>query len=242
MGKANRQVCDIDFRNLATKEPFLFFEEGNVTGLTFSSNTVFAKKKGTNAVGFDDPIESSISIECQVVPTKLYSLVSDGTIDTTANVATKKTIEATTAGEITLTETAVAGTVFIYAMDDFAGTAIKGTYDTTTKKFTATNTSDIAVNTNYEVAYIKVESTGVKSIKFNNSKGTKSYYVTMLTTEKDEQDNVTAKKIICYKVKPKRSLDLSYSSEGEPISVKIDCDCLEDADGNQIEMVEYDGE
>lgn len=240
MSKACRQVCDIEFRTLSDMAPYLFFEDGNVTGLDFSADTTFAKKKGTNAIGFDNPIDGTIKIECQVVPTKLYALLSDGTIGTTAKTGTKKTIKATTAGTLTLPEGIVAGTVFVYAEGDYAGTAIEGTVAGTT--FTATTVGEISADASYEIGYIATETTGVKVISFNNKKNCKDYYVTMLTNEKDEDGNITAKKIICYKVLPKKALSLSYSSEGEPVSVSIECSLLEDKDGNQIDMVEYDGE
>lgn len=240
MSKACRQVCDIDFRTLSDMAPYLFFEDGNVTGLDFSSDTTFAKKKGTKAIGFDNPIDGTIKIECQVVPTKLYALLSDGTIGSTAKTGTKKLIKATEAGTLTLPDGVVVGTVFVYAEGDYAGTVIEGTFSE--NKFTANNVTDIVADASYEVGYIATETTGVKVISFNNKKNCKDYYITMLTNEKDEDGNISAKKIICYKALPKKALSLSYSSEGEPISVSIECSLLEDKDGNQIDMVEYDGE
>lgn len=240
MAKASRRVCDIEFRNLSDKSPFLWFDDGNVTGLDFSSSISYAKRAGNNAIGFDDPIDGTLKIECQLATTKLYALLSDGTINTSATTSTKKTIVCETEGTLTLPSTPVSGTVFVYAFGDYAGTIIEGTVSETT--FTATTPAQIVKGTSYEVGYLTVESSGVKAVEFNNSKTTKDYYVTMLTDEKDESGVITPKKIICYKVKPTRTLSLSYSSEGDPISISIECACLEDADGKQIEIVEYTGE
>ena len=49
-------------------------------------------------------------------------------------------------------------------------------------------------------------------------------------------------RITCYKGSPQRSLDLSFSSEGEPASVKISMDCLEDENGNVLDMIEITDE
>ncbi len=238
INKANRQVCDVDIKVLKTKEPFLFFDTANTTTVGFSSDDTYAKKKGADSIGFSNPMTGTMSIEAQIKPFKLYAMLSDGTIKTTAVIGKKKTVVCAEAGKLPIPTGAVAGTVFVYAENDYAGTVIEGTFASDT--FTATTASDIVVGSSYEVGYLLSKTTGVNRVSFNNKDNPLDFYITMNTTEKDEDGVVTGYAITIYKAKPKKNLDLSFSSEGDPASVKIEFSCMEDKDGNQFDMVEME--
>lgn len=237
INKANRTCCDVDIRVLKTMVPFLDFDNANVTTVGFSSEDTFAKAKGANKVAFSNPMDGTMSIEAQVKPFKLYAMLSDGEIETTAVVAEKKSIICTVAGSLTLPVGVKAGTVFVYTKGDYAGEIIEGTL--TGDTFTASEASKIEENTVYEVGYLIEKTTGIQKISLNNKKTTQDYYITMKTVEKDEQGVITPYIITGYKCKPKKSLELSFSSEGDPATVKIELSCLEDKDGNVIDMIEY---
>ena len=179
-----------------------------------------------------------MTIEAQVYPFELYSLMTDGIIESEASYPVRETIKCTTAGEITIPAGAVAGTVFVFASGDFAGKEITGTF--ADGKFTATQASDIAINTEYEVGYIVSKSEKVKKISFNNTKLPKAYYVTMNTVEKDENEVLTPYKIIAYKAQPQRNFELSQSSEGDPSALSMTFDLLETKDGKFVDMVEIE--
>ena len=218
LNKANRQVCDCDIRVLKTMAPFLFLDTANTTTAGLSGDSVYAMKKGVRAIAFHNPIEGTMTIEAQVTPFKAYSLFSDGTIDTTAAYAVKKTIKCTVAGELDIVG-AKAGTVFVYASGEFGNTQIAGTY--ASNKFTATTEDDIAINTEYEVGYIVERSSNVKKVTFNNKKVPKDYYITMSTLDKGEDDSLTPFIMTAYKASIQRNFELSFSSEGDPASVTI---------------------
>ncbi|MSA02150.1 hypothetical protein GKG47_08860 [Lactonifactor sp. BIOML-A3] len=238
INKANRQVCDVDIRDVATMKPVLFFETANTTTQNISSESVFAMAKGTKRVAFANPLEGTMTIEAQVYPFELYSLMTDGIIESEASYPVRETIKCTTAGEITIPAGAVAGTVFVFASGDFAGKEITGTF--ADGKFTATQASDIAIDTEYEVGYIVSKSEKVKKISFNNTKLPKAYYVTMNTVEKDENEVLTPYKIIAYKAQPQRNFELSQSSEGDPSALSMTFDLLETKDGKFVDMVEIE--
>lgn len=237
INKANRQVCDVDIRSL-DKKPVLFFETANTTTQDISGDSVFAMAKGAKRISFSNPMEGTATIEAQVLPFELYSLMSDGVIESSASYTVKEDIKCNVAGKLTIPTGAVAGTVFVFAQGEFGGTEITGTF--AEEAFTATSASDIAVDASYTVGYLVAKTTGVKSIKFNNKKLPKAYYITMDTVEKDEDDVVTPYKIILYKAQPQRNFSLSQSSEGDPASLTMTFDLLEDKDGNFVEMVEIE--
>lgn len=237
INKANRTCCDVDIRVLKTLAPYLFFEDANVTTFGFTSEETYATSKGAKKIAFSNPMEGTMTIEAQVKPFKLYAMLSDGTIDTAAVVAEKKTITCVTDGELTLPTEVKSGSVFVYAEGSFGGTAIKGTADSA--KFTATTPADLAAGGAYEVGYLISRTSGVQKISFNNKKNPSDYYITMKTVEKDEEGIITPYIITGYKCKPKKALDLSFSSSGDAATVKIEFSCLEDKDGNVADMVEY---
>lgn len=240
INKANRQVCDVDIRELKTKKPFLFFDTANTTTAGITADAVYAMAKGARKIGFDNPLQGTMSITAQVYPFKLFSLFSDGVIRNDAVIAEVKEVTCASAGVLSLSSyngTIQAGTVFVYPADSYSdeSAVIAGTFSSGT--FTATTASDIALGSTYKVGWIATKS-GVKRIPFNNKFTSKEYYVTMDTLNKDEDGVLTPFKIIAYKAKPQRNFDLSFSSEGEPASITLNFDLLEDKDGNVADMVE----
>lgn len=218
LNKANRQVCDVDIRILKTMQPFLFFDTANTTTAGLTGDAVYAMKKGTKAIAFQNPIEGTMTLEAQVVPFKFYALLSDGVIETEAAYATKKTVKATEAGKLAVAD-AKAGSVFVYKSGEFGDEPIKGTYAEGT--FTATTAGDIVADTEYEVGYIVVKDTGVKKVSFNNKKIPNDYFITMSTLDKDEVGVLTPFIMTAYKASVQRDFELSFSSEGDPATMTL---------------------
>ena len=243
LNMANRQCCDLDIRDYATKAPWMFADFCNTTTSGFKGDSVYAKIKGSKAIAFNNPIEGTMTLEFQCHPFKVYSMFSDGTISTSAIIPVRKEVAATVAGTVTVAdEAAIAGTVFVYAKGDFGGTAILGTAAiTTSTAFTATTPADIAIGTTYLVCYLVQKSTGVKSIAFNDKKIPKDYRITMETLDKDENGELVPVKITAFKATIQRNLELSFSSTGDPASIKVTYDVLRDADGNVMEIAEETG-
>ena len=73
--KASRTVADVDIRVLSTMKPYLFFETANTTGLSISSEDTFAMAKGARAIAFSNPMESTVTIEAQVLPSEFYAML-----------------------------------------------------------------------------------------------------------------------------------------------------------------------
>ena len=241
LNKANRQTCDVDIRIAKTKAPFLNFETANTTTAGLSADTTFAMAKGSKKIAFPNPLDGTMSIEAQVYPFKFFALLSDGVIETTAAYADKQTIKATAAGSLTVEVptggTIEAGTVFVYPEDEFGNETalIEGTFADNT--FTATTNEDIASGASYTIGYV-INRTGVKKITFNNKKLPKDYYITQKTLDKDENDVLTPFVMTAYRAAIKRDFSLSFSSEGDPATVTLNFDLLEDKEGNVFDMVE----
>lgn len=244
LNKANREVCDVDIRVLKTMAPYLFFDTANTTTAGLTGDSVYAMAKGAKRIGFQNPIEGTMTIEAQVYPFKLFALMSDGVVESTATYADRQVVKATDVGKLTLTlpenGTLVAGTVFAYPEDSYGdeSTVIEGSF--TGKDFTATETSKIAAGTSYVVGYLVTRTSGVKKVSFNNKKMPNDYYITQRTLDKDEDGNFHAFLMTAYKATIQRNFDLSFSSEGDPASVTLTFDLMEDKKGNVLDFVELD--
>lgn len=237
---ANRQCCDLDIREYATKKPWMYADFCNTTTMGFSADAVYANKKGAKDIKFDNPLDGTISMTFQVHPFKIYAMLSDGEIETSAVITRKEVIKCKTEGELDLTGTPIDGTTFVYKEDDFGGTEIKGT--AATKKFTATTSSEIALDTSYVVGYLELKETGVKKVSFNNKKIPKYFYIQMSTLDKNENGELVPMRITAYKASPQRNLELSFASDGDPAEITITCDALTDKDDNVLDMIEITDE
>ena len=239
LNRANRQVCDVDIRILKTMKPFLKFDTANTTTAGLSSDSVYAMAKGSRRIAFPNPLEGTMTIEAQVYPFKFFALLSNGEIATDAAYAATQTVTATDGAlEITLPDggSIVAGTVFVYPKDSFGDeeALIEGTW--AENKFTAE--SGITAGEEYTIGYVVSRTKGVKRISFNNKNLPKDYFITMQTLDKDEQGMFTPFVMTAYKATIQRSFELSFTSEGDPASVTLTFDLMEDKDGRIFDMVE----
>ena len=239
--RANRQVCDVDIYILKTMAPYLYFDTANTTSTSISGDSTYAMAKGSKRIAFQNPMEGTLTIEAQVYPFKFFALLSDGAIETDAAYAVHEEVVADAEGSITLPAVKngeiITGTVYVYPKGSYGeeSEVIEGSFSSS--KFTATESSKIVKDAAYEVAYM-VNRTGVKKISFTNKKIPKDYYITMRTLDKDEDGALTPFLITYYKATIQRNFELSFSSEGDPASVTLTFDTLEDKEGRILDMVE----
>lgn len=234
LNMANRQCCDVHILDYATMKPWMLVDFCNTTTAGFSADAVYANKKGAKDIKFDNPLEGIMKLNFQVHPFQIYALYSDGEIETSALIARRENVTGAAEGKLTLTNTPKAGTV--YAVDPDTGKIIEGTVSE--KEFTATTTSEIKEGTTYEVSYLEEKTAGVKKISFNNKKTPKDFFIQMETVDKDEKGNLVPVRITAYKASPNRTLDLSFSSDGDPAEIEIELSVLQNEDGDVMDIIE----
>lgn len=234
LNMANRQCCDVHILDYATMKPWMLVDFCNTTTAGFSADEVYANKKGAKDIKFDNPLEGTMKLNFQVHPFQIYALYSDGEIETSALIARRENVTGAAEGKLTLTNTPKAGTV--YAVDPDTGKIIEGTVSE--KEFTATTTSEIKEGTTYEVSYLEEKTAGVKKISFNNKKTPKDFFIQMETVDKDEKGNLVPVRITAYKASPNRTLDLSFSSDGDPAEIEIELSVLQNEDGDVMDIIE----
>lgn len=249
LNKANREVCDVDVRVLSTMAPFLHFDTANVTTAGLSGDSVYAMAKGQRRIAYHNPMTGTMTMEAQVYPFKLFAMLTDGVIEADGLYAVHETVTCSSGGSIVITpgadRTVVTNSVRVYAegkYGDFKANGdpdcIEGTFNSTSNTFTATTQANIENAKKYEVSYMLSASSGIKRIRFSNKKVPKDYYVTMRTLDKDEAGALTPFLLVAYKATVQRTWELSFTSEGDPASVTVTFDLLEDKDGNILDMIE----
>lgn len=183
-------------------------------------------------------------VEAQVYPFKLFALLTDGTIHTNAVYPVHKVITASSGTlSIDLGANRTIGTddkVFAYPKGHFGDEdyLITGTFSNGV--FTPSTT--ITDGDDYEVGYIVTVSSDVQRITFGNEKVPQDYFITMSTLDKDEEGTLTPFLIKAYKATVQRTWELSFSSEGDPATVTVTFDLLEDKEGNILDMIELNDE
>lgn len=229
---ANRTCADLEIRFLETMKLFLDADWANVTAVSVTGDSVYAMKKGSRAVAFANPIEATMRIEAQVLPFKAYALFSDGTISDSAIRPFREVVKCDSAGSVTITSmNVVAGTVEAFAEED-PETALTGV----TVEGQTVSCESFTQESNYIVRGLMTVSASVQTVSFNNKKLPKDYFITMTTQDKGEDGSLVDKQITAYKATPKRNFELSLSSTGDPVTVTMEFDCMEDKDGNQLDM------
>ena len=236
LNRANRQCCDLDIRDFKTGAPVLFADFGNVTTAGFSSENTYAMKKGAKAIAFNNPIEGTCGIEMQCHPFQVYALLGDGTIEKSGILKKREVIKSTVGGKLTLTGTPKDGTVFACKKGEWGAEVIEGSFTGT--DFSATTPGDIVMGQYYEVGYLEEKSSGINKVTINNSKLPKDVTISMETLDKDVEGNLVPFIMNIYKATIQRSIDLSFSSEGDPASITINFDVLQDDEGNVLDFIE----
>ena len=79
---ANREVADLVLLDYKTKKVFLPIDFANVTTTDFTANRVFAKggQGAPNRVGFDGERAGTLKVDTQIMPVKLFALLSGRTL------------------------------------------------------------------------------------------------------------------------------------------------------------------
>lgn len=64
----------------------------------------------------------------------------------------------------------------------------------------------------------------------------------MITTNKNEDGDDVGMRLTVYKCYPKRELELNFSSEDSPVEITMSFECIQDEDGNVMDIIELEEE
>lgn len=230
---ANRDVADLTFVDYSSKVPFLTVDYANVTGYDLTGETVYAYggHGHPQRVGFSGERGGTLTIETQITPFKLYSMVTGANIENSAKFLKREELPVSSKS-VTLSTTP-SGEVSIFDIDDDCGTPIEhsGSGATITLSDSGTHTKVIAY-------YLYDITSNVKKLNIKGSTFPKSFAVYGETTYKTEDDEEVAMKFIAYKCMPQSTLSVSMSNTGDPATLTITCDLMVDGDNNLMDLIE----
>lgn len=235
---ANREVMNLVLLDYKTKVPYMRIDFANVSTTNFSANRVYAKGGwgAPNRVGFDGERTGTLQIDTQIMPAKLFALLSGKEIAKTATILKREELVAAEGG-LTLTETPKAGTVQVFAASDDCGTPIADV-QVAAKKATATGITD---DQNYVVYYYLEKTTGVQSVKFDADTFPKAFEIRGEMPFKTEDEEEVMCDLTYFKAQPQATFNLAFQNTGDPTTVSITFDCYANQDGDIYDMTFEDG-
>ena len=203
---ANREVMNLVLLDYKTKVPFMKIDFANVSTTNFQANRVYAKGGwgAPNRVGFDGERTGTLQIDTQIMPVKLFALLSGKEIAKTATVLKREELTAGADG-IQLSETPKTGTVQVFAAGDDCGTPISDT-NVAEKKVTATG---ITENKNYIAYYYLDKAKGVQSVKFDADTFPKAFEIRGEMPFKTEDEEEVMCDLAYYKAQPQATFNLA---------------------------------
>lgn len=227
---ANRKGANLQLRNYADGTLYSYIDYANSVAVEITSNRIYATggESAARQVGFDDPIEGTLKIATQIVPIEFVALAcSPDGVETGAQIGKREKLTVTTEGTLTLSEEPVAGTLYVYSADgDVTGEPVATT--ATEKSVTI---ADAKVNDVY-IAYYIVASETAQTATFSNTRTPGCYTIYGDTVWKDTQDIVQAEHFKAFKAMPQKAFSITYQGSGDPLSMEMTFDLMEDEDGN----------
>ena len=132
---------------------------------------------------------------------------------------------------ITLSKAPIAGTLYCYPEASDA----EGTPLTVTNTGTKVVVTGAAAGDKIVAYYFSQESTA-KHCTFSNSATPGAYVIYSDTTYKDATNTIVAEQMKCFKAIPQKRISLSYQGSGDPVSMDIVFDLLEDDEGRVLDV------
>lgn len=240
MSFAIKDAANVTFYNKATNEPIFYTPDLNSFNISFTGDTVFAKAKGSNKIGFDGALEGKIDMESEVIGfDQLAVILSSTVVKDTARVGRRKVLKSDGSKKVTLQGIIpVTGSISVFSLE-----ADKKSHKEklTITSSTVTSNTEITITTSGfnagdEVAvYYLVDVPNCKKITVKNESTAPNYTIYGDAYAKDENgvNQVLALKLGNCKVE--RSIELSFTAEN-PSTFKTSCTILPDENGNYFEL------
>lgn len=237
---ANREVCDLIFLEYKTQKPFLNLDFANTTTTEMSGEAVYAYggKGHPKRVTFHGERGGTIAFETQMKTAKLYSLITGAAIEKSAKFIKREVLTCTTAGELTVTGTPIAGTISVYSADDDCGIELTSVTATGSK----VSATGIEKDKEYIVYYITELTDKVLKVNIKSTTFPKAFTVYGETYEKTEDDEIVPYRMVAYKCSPQTNFSLSCANSGDPATITITCDLMADKDDNILDLIWEDEE
>ena len=233
---ANREVCDLILEDYKTGKPYMVIDYANTTTTELTGETVFAYggKGHPKKVGFTGERAGTMTVETQMQTAKLWSMITGGDVNTTCKYIKRVETTVGASNKITLEETKTIdeGSVAVYdAADTNLDKELKSTV--VGKEVTLTDTKETGTKV---VVFYGVTRDDAYTVNIKSTSFPKAFKVYGDTYMKTENEDILPYRITAYKAQPQSNLSLSFANNGDPGSITITFDLLEDKDHNMLDL------
>ncbi len=232
----NREVCDLIFAEYKTKKPFLNLDYANTSSVELTGENVFAYggKGHPKKVTFSGERGGTMTVETQIQTPKLWELMSGGESSNTANFVKKAEAVVGADGVITLNETnAVAdGSVCVYLASDVN---FESELECTVAD-KAITLKDAQTEGTEVVVFYGITRDDVYNINIKSTSFPKAFAIYGDTAMKTEDDNILPYRMTVYKAVPQPNMSLSFANNGDPGTITLTLDLMEDKDHNMLDL------
>lgn len=247
MGKqfANRDVSNLAIYDISsgTPVPYAFIDYANVSAIDMTGETVYAYggQGHPKKVSFTGDRGGTLRVESQLGDGLLYSMLTGAELENSAKIVKRATATTSAQNTFAIGSDYVAGTkITAFPASDDLGTPYDGTYavNGTTVTFTKSATgSDIAASTDIVVYYTGAINANVKRLNLTSTTFPKAVRICASTWDKDESGNIIDQHMVVYKAVPQPNFTISNQNTGDPGTITITYDILEDESGNMLDLL-----
>lgn len=239
MEMQNREVMNNWFYNYKTGSPFLYADYANVSTVDYKTTRVFGRggQGGARRFAFDGQPEPSLKFETQSITPQLIAMLSGSDIVSgSTNVykhITLTSVTASTTTTLTLTDTPVADTLYVYPAGGIISDANKvaGTLSTTTFTFTTKATTDGPYDCFYQVA----GGANDEVVTFKANKFPAEFVWVGEAPWTADDGSIISEQIKAYRCKPQQNFTMTYQNTGDPGTFSITFDLLSDSNKNILD-------
>lgn len=246
---ANRDVSNLLICDYATGAPYINLNYANVTTTELTGEIVYAyggwghPKK----IAFSGDRGGTMTIETQIQETKLYKLITGADVVSGSNdisMAERTYISMESTSKVFwLEKQPKTGTIVVHKN----GTAVEATFsiagaaDSTTSLWKVTVTSAALSDGDEIVVFYASTAASSEKIAVKADTFPKAVIIYADTWDKSADDSIISQKMIAYKAVAQPNFSLSNQNTGDPVSLTMTFDLMEDANHDILDIVFEDG-
>ena len=238
MANARREVARLTLKDYTTGIPFLYIPYGQVVTTEHSGDTVYARGDWNNGIkaAFNGNRAAQLSLETTVFDYKLIAFLAGTSVSTgTTNIFKREVLKATGTESVTiaLSETPVTDSITVFPIAKDCDSTSKMVITVADKSVTLT--AGVADDSYVAYYYTATAANDFESVTFNSTKFPAACKMSGLTKVKDTDGNKDKYEYMeVYNAQAQAGFNITMNNDGDPSSMTVTFDLMEDADGNTI--------
>lgn len=236
---AIKDASNVVIVNNANKEIVTVSETPNKFNFKMDTESVYAKAKGSNYIGFEGAKTATLTIEFEVIDKPILSLLMNSEIiKDKAKVCQKFVGKADGAKKVTVPDTKfVSGSAKAFKIESDGaskGEEIKGSFVQQSRNMEFTATGELPEGTEVMIIYLKEMPTAEKIVVNNNARSY-SYTVYSEVAVKHVDGTYDTLNATYHNCRPQGNMDFGFDAEN-PVNFQLNMDVLPNAKGEFFEF------